>query len=442
MNPSSVHPSLRCVIRPLLASLLFAFVQSSPADWLQFRGPNGTGIAPDDAKLPTTWSDSEHLKWKADLPGPGASCPIVTGNRVLVTYWSGYGTEGPESGEMSALELHLICLDRNSGRTLWDRSVKARLPELEYSGMLAQHGYASHTPVTDGRTVYAFFGKSGVHAFDLEGKALWSAEVGDGLDGRKWGSAASPVLVGDMLIVTASPESGAVYGFDKKSGRQLWKYASGELGGIWATPVLSGEDIVLSAPKRIVALNPKTGEERWTAEGLKADAITGSLVVGGGNLFGMGARGAGSLSVHAHGSEAHVEWTGRDGASVLSPIYHDNHLYWISGDLAHCRDARTGESVYSERLPGEETPPPSSGGQEDWRARFASMDYASPVAANGLLYHTRRKGEVVVVKLQPQFEIVARNRFASDSSDFSATPAISDGQLFLRSAKALYCVAN
>jgi outer membrane protein assembly factor BamB len=251
------------------------------------------------------------------------------------------------------------------------------------------------------------------------------------------------VLAGDVLIVTASPESGAVYGFDKSSGQELWKYASGELGGIWATPILSGDEVVLSAPKRIVALNPKTGEERWTAEGLKADAVTGSLVAGGGNLFGMGARGAGSLAVKAHGSEASVEWTGRDGANILTPIYHEDHLYWVSGDLAHCQDARTGESVYSERLPGEEPPAAAGGsGQEDWRARFASMDYASPVAANGLLYHTRRKGEVLVVKLQPQFEIVARNKFASDSSDFSATPAISDGQLFLRSAKALYCVTN
>ncbi len=442
MNRSSKHSPLHSTLRLALVGLLIASVQNGQANWLRFRGPNGTGVASDNKALPTQWSDSEHLKWKTDLPGPGTSCPIVTGDRVLVTYWSGYGTDGPETGAMSALELHLICVNRNTGKTLWDRSVKARLPELEYNGMLAQHGYASHTPVTDGKNVYAFFGKSGVHAFDLEGKALWSAEVGDGLDGRKWGSAASPMLADDVLIVTASPESGAVYGFDKSSGKQLWKYASGELGGIWATPVLSGEDVALNAPKRIVALNPKTGEERWTADGLKADAVSGSLLAAGGNLFSMGARGAGSLSVHPHGTEAQVEWTGRDGANILTPIYHEDHLYWISGDLAHCRDARTGESVYSERLPGEEAPAGDGGGQEDWRARFASMDYASPVAANGLLYHTRRRGEVLVVKLQPQFEIVSRNKFESDSSDFSATPAISGGQLFIRSAKALYCVAN
>lgn len=448
-SASSVIQFARCsrFRTPLTSTLLTALVmtaifsQVGRADWTRFRGPNGTGIASDNQSLPTTWSDAENLKWKADLPGPGGSCPIITGDRVLVTYWSGYGADGPGSGEMSDLKLHLICFDRKTGKTLWDQSAEARLPEIEYDGMLAQHGYASHTPVTDGNNVYAFYGKSGVHAFDLDGKALWQAKVGDGLDERKWGSSSSPILVDDVLVVTASPESGAVYGFDKNSGEQLWKYDQGNLGNIWATPVASGQDVVLSAPRRVVALNAKTGEESWTAEGLKADAVSGSLLAGGGNLYGMGGRGAGSLAVHAHGNEAHVEWTGRDGANVLTPLHHDGHLYWISGDLAHCRNAKTGEEVYSERLP-EDPNPPAPSGESGRGARFASMDYASPVAANGLLYHTRRKGEVLVVKLQPEFELVARNKFSSDDSEFIATPAISGGQMFIRSGKALYCVAD
>jgi outer membrane protein assembly factor BamB len=343
---------------------------------------------------------------------------------------------------MADLELHLLCVDRNSGNTRWDRAVQARMPETEYGGMMLQHGYASHTPVTDGKTVYAFFGKSGVHAFDLDGMPLWQAEVGDGLDDRKWGSSASPILVGDILVVTASAESKAIYGFDKKSGEQRWKYDTGDLAHIWATPILVGEDVVLNAPNRIVAVNARTGKETWSVQGLKTDAITGSLVAGGGKLFAMGARGAGSLALRANGNMGSVEWTGRDGANILSPVYHEDHLYWVDGSLAECRNATTGEEVYSERLPEAPSPPASSTGEGGRDARFAGMDYASPVAANGLMYQTRRKGEVLVIKLQPEFELVSRNQFKSDTSDFIATPAVSDGQLFLRSMKALYCVAQ
>lgn len=429
------HFSTAC----LSAVLAFSFVSLSQADWTRFRGPNGSGLTSD--AVPTSWSDSENLKWKVDLPGPGGSCPIVTGDRVLVTYWSGYGMDGPGSGEMSDLKLHLICFDRKSGKTLWDQSVNARLPEIEYNGMLAQHGYASHTPVTDGKSVYAFFGKTGVHAFDLDGKPLWQAEVGDGLDGRKWGSSSSPILVDDVLVVTASPESGAVYGFDKKSGKQLWKYEQGNLGNIWATPIAVDENVVLSAPRRIVALDAKTGKESWTADGVKADAISSSLLAHGETVYGSGSRGGGSLALRAHANEAHLEWSGRDGGNIITPLHHDGHLYWISGDMAHCRNAKTGESVYSERLP--EGPKAEPSNQEGGRGgRFASMDYASPVAANGLLYHTRRKGEVLVVKLKPEFELVSRNKFDSDNNEFISTPAISDGQLFIRSARTLYCVAN
>lgn len=412
------------------------------ADWTRFRGANGSGMASDGQSVPTSWSDTEQLKWKLDLPGPGGSSPIVSGDRVWVTYWTGYGDTGPGAGEMSDLSLHLLCVDRKTGKPIWDRAVPAQLPETEHGGMLAQHGYASHTPVTDGERVYAFFGKSGVHAFDLDGNVLWERQVGDGLDDRKWGSSASPILAGDVLVVTASPESGAVYGLDKVTGAVVWTYDSGDLKHIWATPVVVGDTVVLSAAKRVVALNASTGKEAWSAKGLNSDAITGSLVVGDGTIFAMGARGAGSIALRPEGDQVVEVWTGRDGANILSPVYSEGHLYWVSDTLANCIDASTGEEVYSERIPRAETPASAEGAGEDRGARFASMDYASPVAADGLLYHTRRRGEVMVIRLQPEFEIVARNQFKSDNTDFIATPAISDGELYLRSMKALYCVAQ
>jgi outer membrane protein assembly factor BamB len=156
----------------------------------------------------------------------------------------------------------------------------------------------------------------------------------------------------------------------------------------------------------------------------------------------MGSRGGGSFAIRATGdSDDRTVWSGRDGANISSPVYWEGHLYWIEGSLANCRNAGTGEEVYSERIPGTETGGQGSGGG-DRNARFAGMDYSSPVAAGGYLYQITRNGDGLVVKLGSKFELVARNKFASDSGDFSATPAISDGQLFIRSSKNLYCVAE
>lgn len=180
------------ITRLSLLVLLSSTLTANAADWLRFRGPNGSGIAPDDKPVPVEWSATKNLKWKTALPGPGSSSPIVVGDRIFVTCWSGYATDGPQSaGDITALKRHLVCVDRATGKILWDKSVPAKQPEEPYGGMFAQNGYASHTPVSDGKSVFAFFGKSGVHAFDLEGKALWQADVGD-WDDRRGGQRVQP----------------------------------------------------------------------------------------------------------------------------------------------------------------------------------------------------------------------------------------------------------
>ena len=133
---------------------------SLAGDWPRFRGPNGTGVSMDESPVPTSWSATENLKWKVALPGPGSSSPIVVGNRVFVTCWSGYGTGRGNPGDQQDLRRHLICIDRQTGDTLWSKTVEPYLPEDPYGGMFTQHGYASHTPVSDGERVYVFFGKT------------------------------------------------------------------------------------------------------------------------------------------------------------------------------------------------------------------------------------------------------------------------------------------
>ena len=189
-------------------------------DWARFRGTNGSGINTDDKPLPLEWGDTKNLAWKVDLPGPGHSCPIVVGERVFVTCWSGYGVSREEPGDQSQLKRHLLCIDRTSGKVLWDKSVPAVLPEDTYRGMFAEHGYASHTPVSDGKLVYAFFGKSGVFAFDMDGNERWHKLVGSDTDRRGWGTASSLILYKDLLIVTAAIESRTIFAFNKNTGER------------------------------------------------------------------------------------------------------------------------------------------------------------------------------------------------------------------------------
>lgn len=450
-------------MKPRLPLLLFSFQVCSTllaADWARFRGPNGSGLAPDDKPVPVEWSATKNLKWRADLPGPGSSSPIVVGDRVFVTCWTGYADGSATEEDINALKRHLVCLDRASGKILWDNVVPAKQPEERFGGMFAQNGYASHTPVSDGQKVFAFFGKSGVHAFDLDGKKLWQADVGDWDDRRGWGTASSPILHGDVLIVPAVVESQALFGFDKNTGKQLWKAPSEGFASVWGSPVVAvvedRSDLVLSVPGEVWGFNPDTGKLRWYARGLQSDSVCNSVVTDGATVFTMGERGGGSVAIKAGGkgdvSATHTLWTGSNGPRISTPVLWEDRLYWINSSIASCRDAKTGSEVYTERMEttggadnrgGGNTGGSGGGGFGGGRrGGMGGGDYASPVAANGHLYQVTRRGEVLVAKLGPKFELVARNRIEGDNSDHSATPAISNGQLFLRSSRTLYCIGE
>ena len=226
----------------MLAALAMLACQTFTAnadDWTRFRGPSGNGVATDSASIPTAWSPSANIAWKTELPGPGASSPIIVGGKAFVTCYSGYGLTQEDPGEIENLVRHLVCIDLETGKKDWQKDVKVSLPEDPYTGIgVTAHGYASHTPVSDGKNIYAFFGKTGVHAFSMDGTKLWEAEVGKESDPTKWGSSSSPIVYKNIVIVTASAESQSVIGFDKESGKELWRQEAEGLDGMWGTPTL------------------------------------------------------------------------------------------------------------------------------------------------------------------------------------------------------------
>jgi outer membrane protein assembly factor BamB len=402
---------------------------TAAADWPQFRGPRGLGIS-EERGLPVEWGPATNVLWKEKLPGPGTSSPIVHGERLLVTCYSGYGVGKGKGGDVKDLRRHLLCFDCRSGKRLWERVLEAKLPECEFSGPIVQHGYATSTPVTDGERVYVFFGRSGVLAFDLDGNPLWNVEVGKSLNG--WGSGASPILYKHLVIVNASVEGERLVALDRSTGKEVWRVKG--IGDCWDTPVLvdlpGGKvELVLSTAEATVGVDPDTGEKLWRCEGLATNQAGSSPVARDGVVYVTGASVNGKrtmMAVRAGGrgdvTETHVLWTQKAGGGLASPLLVGDHIYFIAGSV-WCVRADTGKIVYFERL------------------YDAKQEYASPIATDGkIILFTRRDGGFVLAS-GPKLEQLAHNDLG-DRSDFSATPAVSAGRLFVRSNAYLYCIGK
>jgi outer membrane protein assembly factor BamB len=398
-------------------------------DWSQFRGPGGLGTS-DETGLPVEWSSHKNIIWKTPLPGPGTSSPMTVGNRIYLTCYTGYAIDAAAPGKMGDLRRHLLCLDKPTGKLLWTKEFTPIFSEHKYEGEGAYHGYSSSTPTSDGERLYVFFGKSGVFCFDLDGKELWHKSVGTGT--HRWGSATSPLLYKNLLIVNASVESSAIVALDKMTGKEVWR-APG-IKSAWNTPLLTRvspneRELVVSVQDRVLALDPDTGKELWNAEGIHR-YVCPSVVAADDVIFAIGG-GHTSLAVHAGGrgdvTKTKTVWRVPKGSNVPSPVYHDGYLYWASekGGLVHCQDAKTGKFAYTQRLE------PSS-----------DLIYASPLLADGKLYYVSQHNGTYVVAARPKFELLAHNVFEDDSSRANASIAVSDGRLLFRDDQAIYCIGT
>jgi outer membrane protein assembly factor BamB len=440
---------MKCILS-LLCCLCFAVVTTQAQNWPSFRGNNASGVA-DGHSTPTSWNleKSENIAWKTAVPGLSHSSPIVWGNRVFVITAisetnAAYNPKDRDINSANDNAKHtwrIYCLDKQTGRIIWDKTAYEGVPRARRHLKASQ---ANATPATDGRYVVALFGSEGLACFDLDGKLLWKQDLGilnPGYAGdptSEWGHSSSPIIYRNLVIVQADGQKQSfIAAYNLMDGKQVWRVERGELPS-WGTPVIyegkARTELISDAGRYLRGYDPLTGKELWRFSQnnievkMPAPVIAHDLIyVTGGNpagspiyAFRPGASGDISLK-KGEESNPYLAWRlGRGSSYTGTPLVYGDYLY-ISSDngVLSAYNALTGARIYQERLP--------------------STFSASPVAADGKLYLASEDGDVFVVKAGPKFELLSTNPMGQA---LMATPAISDGTIFMRSQGYVYAVAE
>jgi outer membrane protein assembly factor BamB len=403
--------------------LLLAGLTASPvrADWPHWRGDGGNGVSL-TAKPPVEFGPERNLRWKTELPGRGSSSPVVVGERVFVT------TAVPVEGEPGLLDFRLLCLDRETGREQWSRSCVKAIP---HEGTHETNGFASASPCTDGKRVYAHFGSRGLHCFTLAGEPLWSRDFGDMTVRHGFGEGSSPTLAGDLIIVPWDHEGPSLlFALDTLTGKTVWETPRDE-PTCWATPLVVADaggtmQIVMNGENAARGYDLATGKELWRCGGQTVRPCASAVAAGGTAWIGSGFRGAflGAFDLAGRGDLAdgpHVLWTKQSGTpDVASPLLSGGRIYYYKEKtgLLTCVDAATGQPHYqTERIPS------------------VARTYASPVAAGGRVYLTDRSGRITVIEDAAALKVVAENDVGEG---VDATPAPVGDSLFVRGERHLF----
>ena len=315
--------------------------------WPQWRGPWGTGVAP-HANPPVKWSEVENVRWKIALPGTGHSTPIVWGDRVLITTAAPYG-DSMEPRYDSAHGAHdsvpvtqrhrfiVLAISRREGKILWQRTLHTEVP---HEGGHLSGTFASHSPVTDGEHVFAFFGSRGIYALDLDGELQWKADLGEMQTKHAHGEGSSPALHGDTLIINWDHEGQSfVIAFDKRTGEERWRFARDEVTS-WATPIVvehgDTRQLVVSGTNRVRGYDLATGDVIWECSGLSANIVASPVSADGMVYVGSSYDRRAMLAIRLDGAKgditgtAQVVWSRRRGTPyVPSPLLYGDSLYFL-----------------------------------------------------------------------------------------------------------------
>ena len=391
-------------------------------NWPGFRGVDRLGGS-SVTGVPTTWDDDTNVRWKLTLPGPGLSSPIVWGDNIYVTCFTGYEwpAEDKQRRLTGDLERHLICIDGNTGRVKWQRTDAADHynRELDFGTIhLRYHGYASNTPACDESGVYAYFAADGLFAYSHDGEPLWHASCGE--NHNQEGSASSVMVSEGLVFVPAWRESGRLFAFDTSNGAEKWQLRG---VGSYATPTIQERDgrreVLIRKSKNMVAVDVESGEVNWEAEGDGVGETNASIICANDRVF---ATHSWDVDLRCHAPNGDVLWEFKNGPEFATPLLVNDRLFFVRGNIFAVLNANDGELVKRERLP-------------------ASKYFASPIMADGKIYATSRLDGVVVLDSENDFEVIAHNQL-TDDFPFEATPAICRHGLILRSSTTVYCIGR
>lgn len=426
---------MRRLIALSIASLSCLHLSSQPASaadsvqqWPQWRGPLATGEAP-HADPPTSWSETNNVRWKTRIPGSGESSPVVWENQVFVT--SAVKVENPPA-EKAAYDFVLLSLDKQTGAIQWTRKATNAVP---HEGHHPDHGYASGSPTTDGEVVLAYFGSRGLHCYDLKGEIKWSREFGQMKTRNAFGEGASPALFKDIVIVNWDDETtnDFIVALDRRTGKELWKAPRDE-DTDWSTPLIvtheGRQQVVVNAAKRVRSYDLTSGKQIWECGGQTANPIPSPVASKDTVYVTSGFRGNAAVAIalgrtgDLTGTDA-IRWSrNKNTPYVPSPLLVGGLLYLVTGNnpVITCLDAATGEPHY-----------------EAVKLEGPNSIYASPVAAGGRVYIFGRNGVCAVLKQGKTLEVLSTNRLAEKTD---ATPALVGKQMFVRGKESLYCIAE
>lgn len=414
----------------VLLTLGLTTTVSLAENWPQFRGPDGQGHSK-ETSVPTVWSSTNNLAWRTDIPGESWSSPIVYGNRVFVTTTS-------DNGE----SCRVVGLDRKSGRILWNTEVFRQVPRRKET----RNSYATPTPATDGKHVYACFGDGSFAAVNFEGKAVWINREHPFYSQHGLGTA---LLLHEGLLIMSRDassegpdkkvgwqipwENSYVVALDTRTGKDRWRTGRGRSRISHGTPVLWVDpkgrlQVVTEAGDVLQGFDFKSGSLLWTSD-VPGEGKVPSVVISKDLAFcsgGWGGReGIKAFRLGGEGQlrQSNLVWEQKRGEpKVPSLIYLDGHLYAMTDTgVATCYEAASGTIVWQERVGGN----------------FS----ASPVSANGRIYFVGDNGQTTVLEASKTFRVVARNPIG-DGEEVQASPAISHGLFLLRTRKSLWAFGN
>lgn len=419
---------LACLGTPLAAAVeappavsMIAAEGQARKYWPRWRGPSGQGLVEGSGYV-DSWSNTDNVIWKVEVPGRGNSSPVLWEDRIFLT--TAY-----ESGvwPLNQQRRSVICLRRADGKVLWESSALEAPPERSNR----KNGLASGTPATDGERVYAFLGNHGLLAVDFSGRQAWHRSFGE--LSAYHGSSCSPLLYRDRVIVyqdQRQPASSFVAAFEARTGKTVWWTGRQEQVG-WGSPVAiragNREEIIVSSHRRIYAYHPDTGKELWRCEGNLVE-VTPTPVAGHGLLYCCSGRAGPTLAIRPGGegdvTSSRIAWQCPKGSPFIpSPLLYGDYLYMVNdmASIATCLEARTGRVAWQGRL------------GEAHRESFSS----SPVAVDGKVFLTNDQGETFVLKAGPEFHLLHVNRLNSRTL---ASPALVDGRWYVRTENHLLSI--